>query len=95
MPEDTTQQSQQLAEELLTFEYPYQTRIEALNLLLVNVTDSEFWGNKVVELSSDLDPRIRLHSLKGLSFLAESDAINILEALKLSEFDPRVLRGME
>lgn len=95
MPEDTTQQSQQLAEQLLTFEYPYQTRIEAMNLLLMNVTGSEFWGSKVVELSSDLDPRIRLHVLKGLSFLAESDASNILEALKLSEFDPRVLRGMD
>jgi hypothetical protein len=95
MPEDTTAQSLELAEQLLTFEYSYSTRMEALNLLLMNVTSSEFWGNKVVELSSDLDPRIRLHALKGLAFLPKSDASNILEAIKLSEFDPRVLKEME
>ena len=93
--EDTTAQSQQLAEELLSFEYPYSTRIAALNLLLNNVDDSEFWGNKIVEFSSDLDPRLRLHVLKGLRFLSETDSRNILEAIELSEFDPRVLEQME
>lgn len=89
--EDTTAQSQQLAEELLSFEYPYSTRNAALNLLLNNVDDSEFWGNKVVELSNDFDPRIRQKVLEGLKFLPESDAENILEAIAFSEFDPRVL----
>lgn len=91
--EDTTAQLQGLAEDLLSFEYSYSIRIEALNLLLANIDDPEFWGSKVVELSSDLDPRIRLYALKGLAFLSEMDARNILEAIKLSEFDPRVLNG--
>ncbi len=93
---DTTTQSQQIAEELISFEFPYSTRIGALNLLLEHVEDGDYWGNKIVELSNDFDPRIRLKVLDGLNFLSETDAENIIDAVLLSEFDPRVLmRGEE
>lgn len=87
---DTTSQSQEIAEALLSFEFPYSTRIVALGLLLENVQDADFWGNKIVELSSDFDPRIRMRVLEGLTYLPESDVDNILEAISLSEFDPRI-----
>ncbi|MFY0684929.1 MAG: hypothetical protein JXR20_10290 [Balneola sp.] len=87
---DTTAQSQDIAEALLSFEFPYSTRIEALDLLLENVQDADFWGNKIVELSNDFDPRIRKRVLEGLTYLPESDVDNILEAISLSEFDPRI-----
>jgi hypothetical protein len=92
---DTTTQSQQIAEELISFEFPYSTRIGALNLLLEHVQDGDYWGNKIVELSSDFDPRIRLKVLEGLEFLSETDAENIIDAVLLSEFDPRVLMSGE
>ena len=92
---DTTSQSQEIAEELLSFEYPYSTRMGALNLLLKRVSDKDFWGNKVVELSRDFDPRIRQRVQVGLKYLPESDAENILDAVLLSEFDPRVKLGLE
>ncbi|MEP1138943.1 MAG: hypothetical protein ABJH44_01825, partial [Balneola sp.] len=88
---DTTSQSQEIAEELLSFEFPYSTRIGALNLLLKNIENPDYWGNKIVELSNDFDPRIRERVLRGLKYLSESDAENILDAVLLSEFDPRVL----
>jgi len=87
---DTTSQSVEIAESLLSFEFPYSTRIGALNLLLEHIEDGDFWGNVVVEYSSDFDPRIRQKVLDGLKYLLESDAQNILEAVLLSEFDPRV-----
>ncbi|MEP2447485.1 MAG: hypothetical protein ABJI69_09670 [Balneola sp.] len=92
---DTTNQSQQIAEELISTEFPYSTRIGALNLLLEHVQDGDYWGNKIVELSSDFDPRIRLKVLEGLEFLSETDAENIIDAVLLSEFDPRVLLSGE
>lgn len=92
---DTTTQSQQIAEELLSFEFPYSTRIGALNLLLEYVEDGDYWGSKIVELSSDFDPRIRLKVLEALNFLSETDAENIIDAVLISEFDPRVLMGGE
>ncbi len=92
---DTTNQSQQIAEELLSFDFPYSTRIAALNILLENVESPEYWGSKIVELSNDFDPRIRLKVLDGLNFLSETDAENIVDAVLLSEFDPRVLMGGE
>ena len=88
---DTTTQSQQIAEELISFEFPYSTRIGALNLLLKHVEDGDYWGSKIVELSSDFDPRIRLKVLEGLKFLSETDAENISDAVLISEFDLRVL----
>jgi hypothetical protein len=88
---DTTTQSQQIAEELISFEFPYSTRIGALNLLLEHVDDGDYWGSKIVELSNDFDPRIRLKVLEGLNFLSETDAENIVDAVLLSEFDLRVL----
>lgn len=87
---DTKSQSKEITEELLSFEFPYSTRIGALNILLENIEDADFWGNKIVELSNDSDPRIRQRVLAGLKFLSESDAENILDAVLLSEFDPRV-----
>ena len=90
---DTTTQSQQIAEELISFEFPYSTRIGALDLLLEHVEDGDYWGSKIVELSSDFDPRIRSKVLEGLKFLSETDAENIAEAVLLSEFDLRVLNG--
>ncbi len=92
---DTTTQSQQIAEELISFEFPYSTRIGALNLLLEYVEDGDYWGSKIVELSSDFDPRIRLKVLEGLEFLSETDAENIVDAVLLSEFDVRVLMSGE
>lgn len=90
---DTTDQSQQIAEELISIEFPYSTRIGALNLLLEHIKDGDYWGSKIVELSSDFDPRIRSKVLEGLKFLSETDAENIAEAVLLSEFDLRVLNG--
>lgn len=92
---DTTNQSQQIAEELISTEFPYSTRIGALNLLLEHVEDGDYWGNKIVELSSDFDPRIRLKVLEGLEFLSETDAENIVDAVMISEFDLRVLMSGE
>lgn len=92
---DTTNQSQQIAEELISTEFPYSTRIGALNLLLEHVEDGDYWGNKIVELSSDFDPRIRLKVLEGLNYLSETDAENIIGAVLLSEFDLRVLMSGE
>lgn len=92
---DTTTQSQQIAEELISTEFPYSTRIGALNLLLEHVEDGDYWGNKIVELSSDFDPRIRLKVLEGLNYLSETDAENIIGAVLLSEFDVRVLMSGE
>ena len=92
---DTTNQSQQIAEELISTEFPYSTRIGALNLLLEHVEDGDYWGNKIVELSSDFDPRIRLKVLEGLNYLSETDAENIIGAVLLSEFDVRVLMSGE
>lgn len=92
---DTTDQSQQIAEELISFEFPYSTRIAALNILLEHVEDGDYWGNKIIELSNDLDPRIRQKVLEGLNFLSETDAENIIDAVLLSEFDPRVLMDEE
>jgi hypothetical protein len=94
IPQDTTTQSQQLAERLTSFDYPYQTRVKALKLLLNSTDNSDFWGNKVVEFSSDQDPRIRKQILESLKYLSDTDRINILEAIKLTEFDPRVLKAM-
>lgn len=92
---DTTNQSQQIAEELISFEFPYSTRIGALNLLLEYVQNGDYWGNKIVELSSDFDPRIRLKVLEGLNFLSETDTENIVDAVMISEFDLRVLMSGE
>lgn len=92
---DTTTQSQQIAEELISFEFPYSTRIGALNLLLEYVEDGDYWGSKIVELSSDFDPRIRLKVLEGSNYLSETDAENIIGAVLLSEFDLRVLMSGE
>lgn len=92
---DTTNQSQQIAEELISFDFPYTTRIGALDLLLEHVEDGDYWGSKIVELSNDFDPRIRQKVLEGLNFLSETDAENIVDAVLLSEFDPRVLMGEE
>ena len=91
MSTDTTAQSKEIAENLLSSEFPYSTRIGALELLLLHIEDGDYWGNKIVELSGDFDPRIRLKVLEGLVYLSETDAENIIDAVLLSEFDLRVL----
>ncbi len=87
---DTTNRSKSIALDLTETEFPFSTRYAALNILL-NIEDSvEFWGERVVEFSSDYDPRIRKMVLEALNYLPETDAENIKEAIALSEFDPRV-----
>ncbi len=87
---DTTGQVRDIAVQLADHSYPFATRSKALDILLRDESSPDFWGQKIVELSDDFDPRIRLKVLEGLTFLSESDEKNIMEAVLLSEFDPRV-----
>lgn len=88
---DPTINIKEVAENLLSDELSFLIRNQALQILLVNEQSSEYWGEKIIELSNDADPRIRISVLNALKYLPETDVQNIVEALAISEYDPRVL----
>lgn len=92
---DSSIQVNTSAEALLFGDFTYSIRQQALQVLLNIEHSADYWGNKIVELSSDADPRIRLAVLDALRYLPESDGENIKEALAMSENDPRVLSKLK
>lgn len=74
--------------------YPYQNRVQVLDLLLDYDRSAERWERRINRLSSDNDPRIRLRILDGLQFLTSGVRNDIIEERLYEEYDDRVLRRL-
>ncbi|MEX0719537.1 MAG: hypothetical protein WD059_02635 [Balneolaceae bacterium] len=93
--EDTSGQALEAADRFLNKRYPYLLRKKALDLLLLQQNDSDYWERSLNSLITDRDPRIRFLSLKAIEKIPATTAQEILTAREKEEFDPRVLEKIK
>ncbi|WP_340106533.1 hypothetical protein [Rhodohalobacter sp. 8-1] len=84
----------QLSDTFLSSEFPYDVRVGALNVILDNDESQEGWSNRLDELFTDGDPRIRYRAVAGLRFLNERDRSQLAESRLIEEYDQRVASAL-
>lgn len=84
----------QLSDTFLSAEFPYDVRVGALNVILDTDESQEGWANRLDELLTDRDPRIRYRAVSGLQFLTEEDRNSLIESRLIEEYDERVATAL-
>ncbi|REL24109.1 hypothetical protein DYD21_20075 [Rhodohalobacter sp. SW132] len=85
----------QLADTFLSTEFPYELRSRSLQLILDLDQSQQGWENRIDDLITDRDPRIRYLAVGGLQHLSDEKIRELLDVRKTEEFDLRVYRGLE
>jgi hypothetical protein len=88
----------QFSSTFLTEGFPYSIREEVLRLVIEYDNSRTGWENRLPDLLSDQDPRIRYKSVQGLEKVSESTRNAMIKNRLSEEFDERVrmaLRGVE
>lgn len=93
--QDSSEMYIPIAEAYLGTEFPYLTQKKAVDFLLLNDSDEERWISRLDNLLENRDPRIRFTALNAVTKLSPSEALKILNAIELSEFDARILIQVE
>lgn len=88
------EQSVQLSETFLSAEFPYDIRVGALNVILKTDESQEGWLNRLDDLLTDRDPRIRYRAVNGLQFLAPDERERLKESRLIEEYDERVASAL-
>lgn len=88
--EGAEEQSVKLSDTFLSAEFPYDVRVGALNIILEFDKSPEGWRNRLDDLLTDNDPRIRYRSVSGLEFLSADEQRRLIEVRLLEEYDERV-----
>ncbi len=85
-----------ILDEYTSEENSYQIRLQALELLNLHDIDAERWNDRLGQLQSDRDPRIRFWAVEHISrFNSASESLVKLNSASVNEFDPRVLLMIE
>ena len=71
-------------------EFPYQVRLDALDLLLEYDRNSASWEDRLPDLLSDRDPRIRHRATDGLQIAGTNRRQQIIQERLIEEYDERV-----
>jgi len=88
------EQAVQLSDTFLSAEFPYDVRVGALNLILEFDKSREGWQNRLEDLLTDKDPRIRYRSVSGLEYLSADEQNRLIEVRLLEEYDERVASAL-
>lgn len=84
----------QLSDTFLSAEFPYDVRMGALNVILDTDESQEGWANRLDNLFTDRDPRIRYRAVAGLQFLTEEIRRRLIESRLIEEYDERVASAL-
>lgn len=84
----------QLAETFLSAEFPYSVRVGTLNMILVADQSQQGWENRLEELLTDRDPRIRYRAVAGLQYLNDQERNRLVDTLLIEEYDERVATAL-
>ena len=88
------EQAVQLSDTFLSAEFPYDVRVGALNVVLELDKSQEGWLNRLNDLLTDSDPRIRYRSVSGLVYLSADEQSRLVEVRLLEEYDERVATAL-
>lgn len=88
---DTTGAALQIADRYALGTYPYDIRKEALELLIKNVGDQNYWTETLNAIKEDRDARIRYHALDAVQYLDDAAKEDLLSSMLNEELDPRVI----
>ncbi|MBO6795329.1 MAG: hypothetical protein JJ895_15590 [Balneolaceae bacterium] len=84
-------EAKEVAEQYSEFEHPINIRKMALSYLDKFDTDADRWTDRLEDLLTDDDPRIRIWAVeKSPRFLSSANARELLESALINEMDPRV-----
>ncbi|MFP8487972.1 hypothetical protein ACKGJO_02645 [Gracilimonas sp. Q87] len=89
--DDTTGSALQIADRYALGNYPYEIRKEALQLLINNNTNSDYWNESLNALKEDRDPRIRFIALDAVEYMESDQRNELLSSMLNEELDPRVI----
>ena len=84
----------EFASTFVTPEFSYQTREQALSLLLEYDRNSGNWEERLPGLLADRDPRIRYESVKGLEIASSNRRQQLIRERLVEEYDERVRRAL-
>lgn len=85
----------ELSETFLSAEFPYHVRAGVLQLILSQDESQQGWGNRIEDLISDRDPRIRFMAVQGLQYVDDELRENLIQTRRIEEFDERVARALD
>jgi len=88
---DTTQQSITIADRFALGSFPYPIRKQALEILLKNEQNQDYWAQTLPMLLEDRDARIRYQSLDAVQFLSAKQTVDLIKDALNEEMDPRVI----
>lgn len=84
----------QLSDTFLSSEFPYDVRVGALSVILGSDQSQSGWVNRIEQLLTDGDPRIRYRAVEGIQYLNESERSRIIETRLIEEHDERVASAL-
>ena len=89
---DTSRSSLSVADRIALGAYPYTVKKRALNILIDQEENPEYWAQTIGLLLDDRDPRIRYHALDAITYLSPKNKVEVLVSRAEEEMDPRVLQ---
>ncbi len=92
----TSENALEIADDYTSPLHPYKVRKRALELLNLYDLDFDTWNNRLNNLLSDNDPRIRFWAVEHIPrFNSASESLVLLNSAEVNEYDPRVLLMIE
>ncbi|MDZ7756210.1 HEAT repeat domain-containing protein [Rhodohalobacter sp.] len=88
--EDSTRESLTIADRYALGSYPYEVRLQALELLIKHEENEAYWEQTLEMLLEDRDPRIRFQALNAVKHLSSKTTVELIRARLNEEMDPRV-----
>jgi HEAT repeat protein len=85
----------QFSETFLTEGFPYRVRHEVLKLVIEYDNSRSGWENRLPDLLSDRDPRIRYQAVEALGKVSESVRTEMVQSRLAEELDERVRRALQ
>lgn len=84
----------QLSDTFLSAEFPYFVRVGALNVILASDQSQSGWENRIEQLLTDSDPRIRFRAVQGLQYLNDGERNLLIDNRLIEEYDERVASAL-
>ena len=88
---DTTNRSISIADRFALGSFPHQIRKQALEILLENEQNQDYWAQTLPMLLEDRDARIRYQALDAVQFLSAKQTVDLIKDALNEEMDPRVI----
>lgn len=88
---DTTNRSINIADRFALGSFPHLIREQAMEILIENEDNQDYWAQTLPMLLDDRDARIRYQALDAVRFLSAKQTVDTLKDALNEEMDPRVI----